>query len=266
MYNTSGSYCLIRSQRLVAWGHHTSPHVVMDQDEEYTIPLTDQRVFGAGITKRRMKFVPPEPAAPQTAASIPNGSAIADLYRSIVLKEDGSRKNHKETNECDVPDLSSDSANSKAQLHGAICEICNLPLESSKPTVTTPANPHEASIVHQVCLSHSHPPSNLDRTRKGLVYLSSYGWDPDSRLGLGATGHGRLAPVRGKVKNDTLGVGFEKTLRKSGRGIVRVEKEMEKLDAKGVRKLEAEGKRKRGRLQEMFYGSDEIERYLEPGG
>ena len=239
--------------------------MMMDQDEEYTIPLTDQRVFGAGITKRRVNFVPPATVAPQTAPSVLDGPAVADLYRSIVL-EDGSRKNNKETNERNVPSKSSDLAQTNAQLDGAICEICNLPLESSSTSVSTPANPHEASLVHQVYLSHSRPPSNLDRTRKGLVYLSSYGWDPESRLGLGATGHGRLAPVRGNLKNDTLGVGFEETLRKSSQGIVRVEKKVEKLDAKRMRKLEAKERRKRGRLQEMFYGGDEVTRYLGPGG
>lgn len=223
----------------------------MDQDEGYVIPLTDQMVFGAGIKKSPVKFVPPEPADSTTKADTASGATVADLYRSIVLQESGSTDERREAN---------------AEVERAICGICNSSLKSGNSTVATPSNPHEASLVHQACLSHSNPPSHLDRTRKGLKYLSSYGWDPDSRLGLGAAGHGRLAPIRGKLKNDTLGVGFEEKLKKDKGGVVGVGKQMEKLDAKKVRKLEADGRRKRARLQEMFYGKDESERYLRSGG
>lgn len=234
----------------------------MGQDEEYVIPLADQRVFGAGIRKNRVKFVPPKPAGSQTKADTSNGVAVADLYRSIVLQESWSADRLREVNEHQVPDAVLSSAAPNAEPEGALCEICNLPLKSRDSTVATPLSPHEASLVHQVCLSHSHPPSHLDRTRKGFKYLTSYGWDPDSRLGLGRAGDGRLAPVNGKLKNDTLGMGFEEKLKKNKGGIVGMEKKVEKLDAKKARKLEAEGRRKRARLQEIFYGADEVERYL----
>lgn len=256
--DSRGSFppCTIAATSLTC--HHTgdSGNLPMDQDEGYIIPLTDQRVFGAGIKKNRVKFVPPEPAGSKTKADTSNGAAAADLYRSIVLQEGWSTDKFREANEPQIPNTVSESAAPNAELEGASCEICNLSLKSPNSTVPTPSNPHEASLVHQVCLSHSHPPSHLDRTRKGLKYLSFYGWDPDSRLGLGAAGDGRLAPIRGKLKNDTLGVGFEEKLKKNKGGVVGAEKQMEKLDAKKVRKLEAEGRRKRARLQEMFYGKD----------
>ena len=39
-------------------------------------------------------------------------------------------------------------------------------------------------------------------------------------------------------------------------------KEAEKLDAKQVRRMEEVGRRKGERLREMFYRSDDVERYL----
>lgn len=173
----------------------------MDDDEEYVIPLIDQSVFGAGIRRNCVKFVPSEPAGSQTKADIPNGAAVADLYRSIVLREGWSTDKLREANGQQNSNTVSESAAPNAELEVTLCEICNLPLELPNSTITTPTDPHEACLVHQLCLSHSHPPSHLDRTRKGLIYLSSYGWDPDRRLGLGAAGDGRLAPIRGKLKN-----------------------------------------------------------------
>ena len=233
----------------------------MDYDEEYVIPLTDQKVFGAGVRKSRVQFVPQGSTALETTADIPRGTAIADLYRSIVLEGEPIDSHRKANNQKPSKDIST-SATANVELDGVVCEICNLPLKPSNSAVATSSNTHEASLVHQVCLSHSYPPSHIDRARKGLKYLSSYGWDPDSRLGLGVSGDGRLVPIRGKLKNDTLGVGFEEKLRKSNMKIVGVEKRVEKLDAKKVRKLEAEGRKKKARLQEMFYRADDVERYL----
>ena len=238
----------------------------MDDDDEDTASLTDQRVFGAGIKRNPVKFVLPERVSPQSLASVSNGAVVADLYRSIVLPQGRSIAAQKNPNSPHDQNELAGSSRLEDHVEEALCQICRLPLQSPKSLLATVSNPHEASLVHQACLDHSHPPSHLDRSRKGLEYLSSYGWDPDSRLGLGATGNGRLAPVRGKLKNDTLGVGFEEKLRKTAGRTVSVEKKAEKLNAKKVRKLEAEGRRKRARLQEMFYGGDEVQRYLGLGG
>ena len=94
-------------------------------------------------------------------------------------------------------------------LEGAFCEICNFPINPQAATASTAIANHESTIAHMVCLAHSHPPSHLDRTRQGFKYLSAYGWDPDSRQGLGVTGEGIRAPVKAKMKNDTVGLGVK---------------------------------------------------------
>lgn len=112
-----------------------------------------------------------------------------------------------------------------------------------------------------MCLNHSHPPSHVDRNRKGYTYLSSYGWDPDSRLGLGASGQGIQFPIKTRPKDDKLGIGV--VLPKEGEIIKKVK--IQKLDAGKVRKMHENDKRKGEKLREMFYRSDDIERYLGGG-
>ena len=92
--------------------------------------------------------------------------------------------------------------------------------------------------------------------------MSSYGWDLDGRLGLGAKGEGVRVPIKAKVKNDTVGLGVERAI---SRGQT-VAKKVERLDAKGVRRRELEGKKREKRLQQMFYGADDVEKYLGTGG
>lgn len=108
-----------------------------------------------------------------------------------------------------------------------------------------------------VCLKHSHPPPDFDRTRPGLKYLSSYGWDPDSRLGLGASGEGIRAPIKVKIKNDTLGLGIELQ-----DGVKAQIKKKESLNAKQARRKDSENKKKGEKLQELFYGNDDLQKYL----
>jgi hypothetical protein len=161
-----------------------------------------------------------------------------------------------------------------------LCELCNLPL-SAPPSVDSPADaettatdkkkrgvPHEASIAHQVCLEHSHPPSHLDRTRHGLRYLAAYGWDPDSRVGLGVAGRtGIREPIKQRAKNDTIGLGMavdhknntataKQKLRKQQ------QEQRQKLNAKQVRGAQLADRKKGDQLRELFYRSDDIQRYL----
>jgi len=217
-----------------------------NQDDEYFIPLQDQRVFGAGINRKRIQFVPSSSQLTSTQTSVSKSDTVGDFYLSLVLP--------KSNEGVEKPPVESRT----------LCEVCNLPIdfesdcnEATNETTVPDAKPHESSLAHQVCLSHSHPPSHLDRSRKGLQYLESYGWDPDSRKGLGKEGQGIRMPIKTEVKNDTLGIGLK---RRDG-GIKRKE-EVKKLNAKEVRKMEEEGRKKRERLQEMFYGSDEMEKYL----
>ncbi|CZR63307.1 related to G-patch domain protein [Phialocephala subalpina] len=240
-------------------------------DDEYEIPLQDQRVFGAGIKRKRVKFVPstessstlvPPPKAPS--------KSVNDLYLRLVLPGD----------ECSRSEISAASNDASAILvstgrkheepaeNAQVCEICNLPISTENAGIISDGpstearmskqRPHEASLAHQVCLTHSHPPSNLDRNRKGLAYLSAYGWDPDSRRGLGSEGQGIQFPIKTKPKDDKLGIGV--VLPKEADR--RKKEKPEKLDAGKVRKLHEKDKKKAERLREMFYRNDDVERYL----
>ncbi len=225
-------------------------------DEEDSTPLEVQRLFGAGIKRKRVDFVPAgalSTAAPRET-NLP--TFTGDQYLSLVLKSGLLSKGPSETG-ADVSNEPENISQDQRGSKGAICEICNLPFNGSDDAIAAPTRPHEASIAHQVCLKHSYPPSHLDRERQGLKYLSSYGWDPDSRLGLGTTGEGIRVPIKAKVKNDTVGLGVE------FRELKNIpEEKMERLDAKKVRKKELEDRRKREKLQQIFYGNDDVEKYL----
>lgn len=229
-------------------------------EDEYEIPLQDQRVFGAGLKRKRIHFVPST-----TSSSVPttppsttvNTTTAGDRYLSIVL----SKCDHNSRSSSEPPSTTStnegkgtDGCSSTVQ-----CEICSLPLSSA----IEPSHLHEASIAHQVSLKHSHPPSHLDRSRLGLRYLQSQGWDPDSRLGLGAQGQGIQFPVKAKPKDDKMGLGLTLPDLGNGKREAMTKKVLGgKLDAGKVRKLEEKDRRRRQRLQEVFYRNDDVERYL----
>ncbi|KAI5307161.1 Actin- protein 6 [Ascosphaera pollenicola] len=140
---------------------------------------------------------------------------------------------------------------------GLICEVCNRPIPD---TSVSSIRKHEASFVHQVSLPHSHPPSSIDRTRRGYKYLQSFGWDPDSRQGLGSAGQGIREPLKARAKNDTVGLGIDvKRLKKEGKVVKKKEK---RLNAKEVRQMEKSDKKKSERLRRMFYANDEVEKHL----
>ena len=231
----------------------------MAHDDESILPLDDQRVFGAGIKRKRVHFVSAAPAdvLEPTPSATPERSA-GERYLSIVLPCESREKNGS-AHTLASPSGSMDAISQTLPVEDVVCSVCHVPIH---PLPSTPSKPHETSLVHQVCITNSYPPSHLDRTSHGLKYLSSYGWDPDSRLGLGAKGEGIREPLKGKLKNDTVGLGV-KAARKTS---LVVENKVERLDAKGVRKRDSEDRKKRERLQEMFYGNGELERYLGPNG
>lgn len=259
-----------------------------DDDEDYFLPLEDQRVFGAGIRRKRVPFVrSSEHKLNTTTASIrqsapPSGTTnVADAYLSIVLKSRAaatSQNTHRAQESIPPPRTiqsappASDSIAPpplNPDTSDGHCEVCNLPLSSAPPTADTEtpghsSKPHEASLAHQVCLIHSHPPSHLDRNRSGLKYLSSYGWNPDSRLGLGAPGReGIREPLKGRIKNDTAGLGTG--LDADGDRIPAPPpppKKVQKLNAKQVRKESAESKRRADKIRNMFFQSDDVLKYL----
>jgi G-patch domain len=278
------------------------------EDEDYFIPLEDQRVFGAGIKRKRVPFVRASDDLQTTSAPPSNepATSVADQYLAIVMskKHKKDAKDAKEQGNTEIPvpsgrsasapvssvplseSITADSeprADTQIQVAAAapadLCEVCKLPIpvvDSTKEdsneveaisSIATRDTPHEASIVHQVCLQHSHPPSHLDRSRHGLRYLASYGWDPDSRTGLGAEGRtGILQPIKPKVKTTTSGLGIaaedeesiaaRKNLRKQQ------QEQRQKLNAKQVRLGQLADKKKGEKLRELFYASDDVQRYL----
>lgn len=237
----------------------------MESDEESTVPLQDQRVFGAGIKRKRVPFVPARPDSPLLGTDTSSTSSkIGDRYLSVVFQDTGLQKGDK-TPKGFTPEQVDATAegymtavSAEDSTDRVLCEICRLPMEYTNGTMLSNSRPHEASLAHQVCLAHSHPPSHLDRTRKGLQYLSSYGWDPDSRLGLGVAGEGIRVPIKAKPKNNTVGLGAEMQTRKP------FEKK-QRLDAKQARQKAQEDRRQRERLQELFYRNDDVEKLLGPG-
>ena len=130
-------------------------------------------------------------------------------------------------------------------------------------------------MSHQLSLPHSHPPSHLDREHVGLKYLSSYGWDPDGRQGLGRSGQGIRIPLKAKEKHDTAGLGVMLGKEdKDDEGSLGLRKRKErkmptvegppakKLNAKEVRRLEEQERKKSDKLQRAYYGREDVVRYL----
>ena len=258
---------------------------MMSDDDTYEIPLQDQRVFGAGIKRKRVKFVPSTSTVPTISSTTTTPArSVSELYLSLVLPNDASSIGNRSLAPLDSGAASTILQQDVDVARGEVpelevCDICRLPIsisdytapltsdtpssESQDPTLCPPPKPrpHEASLAHQVCLEHSHPPSHLDRNRKGLTYLSAYGWDPDARLGLGAKGQGIHFPIKPKPKDDKLGIGVvlppERERPKT--------KKLEKLDAGKVRKMYEKDKQNGKKLREMFYRNDDVERYLGMG-
>ena len=213
-------------------------------DEFYTIPIKDQRVFGAGIKRKRVPFVAASASTSATSPSTPSSTArsVAERYLSIVGVAP----------ETERSTSAPPALEAAEKVWAATCDICNQPITAGATAV-----PHEASLAHQVCLEHSHGPSHVDRQRKGLSYLQSYGWDPDSRKGLGASGGGRLYPVKAKEKRDTVGLGVDVKAVKA-----REVRKAERVGAKEVRKKEEEERKRKERIQRMFTTNDDVLKYL----
>ncbi|KAK6600458.1 G-patch domain-containing protein [Botrytis cinerea] len=218
-------------------------------EDTYEIPLQDQRAFGAGIKRKRVKFVPSTSSSTiEPTPSTSSAKSISDFYLKLVLPQDTS-----------TPESTS-RENSLPLRDSEVCEVCKLPLSTDLESIINndeagssgPSNPtssakprlHEASLAHQ-----------------GLTYLSSYGWDPDSRLGLGASGQGIQFPIKTKPKDDKLGIGV--VMPKKGE--IRKKEKPQKLDAGKVRNLHEKDRRKGEKLREMFYRNDDVERYLRGG-
>jgi hypothetical protein len=210
-----------------------------DELETYTVPLKEPTYYGAGVKKRGIKFV----LASTPSTGLPSDSSkptnVGDRYLEIVF---GKKPNS------DKYEIATTSTTT--------CDICRLPVNTANAVA------HETSLAHQVCLEHIHPPSAIDRTRKGATYLQEMGWDLDSRKGLGASGDGMLYPIQPKDKPDKSGIGISSRSTTPKSALPKVQK---LLNPKELRKLEAEKKKKDQRLHDMFYTDGRVERYLGPG-
>ncbi|KAI1749915.1 hypothetical protein F4782DRAFT_511334 [Xylaria castorea] len=222
-----------------------------DYDSGDEVPLQHKRPFGSGLKRKQVIFVPAssgdlnstDESKPKTSDS---SKSVSDIYLSIVLPKD--------TKEAAPADETNTARPN-------ICDICKLPVNEPSEAVDTgksSSRPHEASIAHQVCISHSHPPSALDRSRMGLGVLQAQGWDPDARTGLGALNQGISFPIKAKPKNNTLGLGIEVP-----KDIATKKKEkLQMLDAKKVRKMVADDKKRHKKLRHQLYGNPDVEKYL----
>jgi hypothetical protein len=257
-----------------------------EQDELFDdIPLHHKRPFGAGLSRRKVEFVAATDSqtSDRVASQQASTQRIGDLYLSMVLSKKDETRSDLVPEEVDAPAIDSSSHLDGRAVNGQTCPVCKLPLSSSEARAESsssasasalyPLEAHATSLAHQVCLTHSHPPSHLSRTRMGLLHLEAQGWDPDARCGLGADGQGIVHPIKARIKDDKLGLGVALQLQrmkddgdenggKQAGGRSRTEEPTKKLDAKRVRKLAVADKRKADRLQEQMYGNTDLDRYL----
>lgn len=219
------------------------------------IPLHHRKPFGSGLKRKEIKFVRASSgdlSSTDQPPQVASGKSISDLYLSLVLPKNRNRSR----------------AESEDIAPPVVCTVCKLPLSSTplasddgSGSTSKAGSHHEASLAHQVCLTHSHPPSALDRNRMGLRNLESYGYDPDARQGLGASGEGIQFPLKVKPKDDTLGIGavIPKDFQPKKK------EKPQKLDAKKIRKMAQEDRKKTERLHQQIFGRVDLDRYLGNG-
>ena len=226
-----------------------------DTDKDYVLPLKDQRVFGAGIKRKKINFVPESTSDPSVAAiPINNSTNVGSRYLSIVLPKSSTDTAPESPASAMRDDLSSREPSPPAT---NLCNICSLPLSTSST--------HESSIAHQLCLTHVQPPSHLPRSHIGVRYLTTHGWDPDARRGLGSAQQGITVPIKAKEKKDTAGLRErvaedERPLRKKAEKKEDTESVV-KSNGKQARVKDLEAKKRAERLRASIYGPD-LEKYL----
>ena len=249
------------------------PH---EDDVDNDVPLQHKKAFGSSLKLKKVDFVKASDGdlASTRTNDGESGKAVSDLYLSVVMKN----VDPTGTSSCELlarngrSERSESPATEAASLQD-ICGDCNLPLgpiDAGIPDIDTSLTKrreitvkHNASIAHQVSLSHSHPPSAISRQRMGLVCLEACGWDPDSRKGLGVNEQGIPHPLKPKPKDDNLGVGLEipKEVLKQAK------KEHEEKENRRVKKMKAKDrikaeKQRDQRLHDLFYARTDVLNYL----
>lgn len=226
-------------------------------DEDYYVPLVDQRVFGAGIKRKRIAFVPAtdeQPSVPKPSSSTAGNAGAR--YLSIVLKKDPSSQAKADE------ETQADTNGEALKPTLPLCPVCGQMVSEADDE----NKPHELSIAHQICLDHSHPPSHLDRSHVGLKYLQDYGWNPDARTGLGARSEGIRIPIKAREKNDSAGLGMGRDDEESSKRVkvqktTKAEETTVRLNAKQVRKMESDKSKHAERLRRNMYGPN-LSQYL----
>lgn len=208
---------------------NSPPPTYEDDDDVSTEPFVNQPVTKS-LWRYPVKFVSASSTDTAIKPAAPKPLSIADQYLAIVLPNGLTKK----------------------EVTHPICPTCKEPITEADERA------HFLSIGHQMAIPRGPTPSSIDRTRMGLKYMEKFGWDVDSRKGLGATGEGILAPIIPKEKRDNYGLGLKVEKQKDVE-----EKAKENLDAGKMKKKIAEDKKKAERLQRMFYGDDNVEQYLE---
>jgi hypothetical protein len=213
-----------------------------DEDPRYddadvsTIPFVQHPAYGRGLWKNPIQFVSAAPDAPITKSG--NGNSMAEKYLAIMFPNGQPQP--------------------KPEAYPA-CGICGEPVKEQDQRM------HFLSPAHQAALPRAPIPSAIDRTRMGLKYMSKHGYDVDARVGLGASGQGMLFPLVPKEKRDKLGLGIDKKEHEKKRalgGASAADVKEGRLDAGKIRKLAKVERKKHDKLQKMFYGNDEVEKYL----
>jgi hypothetical protein len=203
-----------------------------DQDDEFELPPAKDH-FDFGFRRNAVKFLPASVSEAETPQQKNSGSILTDFYlsRGLISSE-------KPSEDSDVP-------------NAVLCEYCKILVDPAK------LSEHQTSFKHELNRPHIYPPSAIDRTRKGVAFLQSKGWDPDSRKGLGASGEGILYPIKPKENSAKQGLGAPEkpaALKKQPKTESKVEK---KMNPKQKRKQEEQEKKWRDRqLHDLFYGRD----------
>jgi hypothetical protein len=220
---------------------------MQNTDEAQEIPTDDEPDIKRDyreLAKSKYKPITFVKASSSQLPTLPS-QKLGDLYLSLVLP---SYSTLQETQSAPAsPNLTPEAEK---------CPVCGFPLLDDPK--------HATSIAHQACLPHSHVPSALDRRRKGLAYLQDHGWDPDARVGLGTGGReGRLYPVLPKAKKGRAGIAEnadEETTMKKRK--VAVEEPVQLKSAKVLKKEAKEDKKRRDKLQKLFYADSSVLQYL----
>jgi hypothetical protein len=249
-----------------------------EDDDDDDVPLHRKQPFGAGLKRKRVEFVPAKDADSNITATILDGNGTkgrvlaGDIYASIVLGTAAAApKRPASVSVSAAPsnsintegeELQSESSTAFAEElvnASGVCKVCSLP-------ITTSIREHEASLAHQVSLTHSHPPSALDRSRMGLRTLAAQGWDPDARTGLGRGGEGARFPIKVTAKEDTLGIGAEPPTREQIAASAAAAQAKKPLSAKERKAMDLKDKKRAERLQAEIFGSVDVDRYLRGDG